>query len=107
MRARGWLVVAIALSLAGTAACSPRRAAATIEVDKPVALADTPVHMRVSGLAAGEEVTISAQARDGAAESGGHRRRSPPMAAGSSTSTVPDHGQAPTRAWTAWTCSGR
>src|SRR5829696_60086 len=65
MRARGWLVVAIALSLAGTAACSPRRAAATIEVDKPVALADTPVHVRVSGLAAGEEVTISAQDRDG------------------------------------------
>jgi dienelactone hydrolase len=64
MRARGWLVIAIALSLAGTAACSPRRAAATIEVDKPVALADAPVHLRVSGLTAGDEVTISAQARD-------------------------------------------
>lgn len=64
MRARGWLVIVVALSLAGTAACSPRRAAATIEVDKPVALADAPVHVRVSGLAAGEEVTISAQASD-------------------------------------------
>ena len=107
MRARGWLVVAIALSLAGTAACSPRRAAATIEVDKPVALADAPVHVRVSGLAAGEEVTISAQARD----RGGRVWRSQAQVTadggGSSTSTVPDHGQAPTRAWTAWTCSGR
>jgi dienelactone hydrolase len=64
MRARGWLLIVIALSLAGIAACSPRRAAATIEVDKPVALADAFVHVRVSGLAAGEEVTISAQARD-------------------------------------------
>ena len=64
MRARGWLVIVVALSLAGTAACSPRTSAATIEVDKPVALADAPVHVRVAGLATGEEVTISAQASD-------------------------------------------
>jgi hypothetical protein len=107
MRARGWLVVAIALSLAGTAACSPRRAAATIEVDKPVALADTPVHVRVSGWPPARRSPSPLRPATGAAESGGHRRRSPPMAAGSSTSTVPDHGQAPTRAWTAWTYSGR
>jgi dienelactone hydrolase len=63
MRARGWLVLVGALCLAGIAACSPRHSAA-IEVDKPVALADAPVHVRVSGLGPGEEVTIAAQARD-------------------------------------------
>lgn len=60
MRARAWLVIVVALSLVGIAACSPRRSSATIEVDKPVALADAPVHERVSGLGSGDEVTISA-----------------------------------------------
>jgi hypothetical protein len=64
MRARGWLIIVVALSLAGIAACSPGRGGATIAVDKPVALADAPVHVRVSGLGPGDEVTISAQARD-------------------------------------------
>ena len=64
MRARAWLVIVVGLSLVGIAACSPRPSSATIEVDKPVALADAPVHLRVSGLGSGDEVTISAQARD-------------------------------------------
>jgi dienelactone hydrolase len=66
MRARGWplVVVVAALALLRIASCSAGRAAATIEVDQPVALADAPVHLRVSGLASGEAVTISAQARD-------------------------------------------
>jgi dienelactone hydrolase len=63
MRARAWLVTVVALSLVGIAACSPR-SSATIEVDKPVALADAPVHVRVSGLGSGDELTVSAQARD-------------------------------------------
>jgi dienelactone hydrolase len=63
-RVRGRLVVVLALSLIAVAACSPRRGEATIEVDQPVALADAPVHVRVTGLAPGEEVTVSAQARD-------------------------------------------
>jgi dienelactone hydrolase len=64
MRARSWPIVVVALSLAGVAACSPHRDRASIEVDRPVALADAPVHLRVGGLAGGEEVTISAQATD-------------------------------------------
>ena len=63
MRARAWLVIVVALSLVGIAACSPR-SSATIEVDKPAALADAPVHVRVSGLGSGDELTVSAQARD-------------------------------------------
>jgi hypothetical protein len=63
MRARAWLVIVVALSLVGIGACSPR-SSATIEVDKPAALADAPVHVRVSGLGSGEELTVSAQARD-------------------------------------------
>jgi len=63
MRARAWLVIVVALSLVGIAACSPR-SSATIEIDKPVALADAPVHVRVGGLGSGDEITISAQARD-------------------------------------------
>jgi len=63
MRARALLVTVVALSLVGIAACSPR-SSATIEVDKPVALADAPVHVRVSGPGSGDELTVSAQARD-------------------------------------------
>jgi hypothetical protein len=106
MRARAWLVIVVALSLVGIAACSPRRSGATIEVDKPVALADTPVHVRVSRLGSGDEVTISAQAHD----AGGKVWRSQAQFTadgGVSTSTVPSRRQAPTRAWTAWACSGR
>lgn len=55
MRARAWLVIVVALSLVGTAACSSR-SSATIEVDKPVALADAPVHVRVSGLGSGRRL---------------------------------------------------
>jgi dienelactone hydrolase len=64
MRARSWPTIAVALSLAGVAACSLHHDRASIEVDRPVALADAPVHLRVGGLAAGEEVTISAKAHD-------------------------------------------
>jgi hypothetical protein len=64
MRARAWLVIVAAVSLAGIAACSPRPSGATIEIDQPVALADAPVHVRVSGLGSGDEVTIAAQAHD-------------------------------------------
>jgi dienelactone hydrolase len=64
MRARSWPILVVALALAGVAACSPHRDRASIEVDRPVALADAPVHLRVGGLAGGEEVTISAQATD-------------------------------------------
>jgi dienelactone hydrolase len=45
-------------------ACSgkPKKAAVAIDVDQPRALADQPVHVRVTGLAKGENVTVSASA---------------------------------------------
>ena len=106
MRARAWLVTVVALSLVGIAACSPR-SSATIEVDKPVALADAPVHVRVSGLGSGDELTASAQARD----AGGKLWRSQAQFTADDGGVVDldraSRSRAPTRAWTAWACSGR
>ncbi|MEU7151734.1 acyl-CoA thioesterase/bile acid-CoA:amino acid N-acyltransferase family protein [Streptomyces sp. NPDC045456] len=41
-----------------------RDRAATVELDKPAALADEPVHIRISGLAAGTETTVTTHATD-------------------------------------------
>jgi dienelactone hydrolase len=68
-------MIVAALSLAGVAACSPHRTSATIDVDRPVALADAPVHLRISGLGAGEEVTVSAQAHDAGGKVWGSQAR--------------------------------
>jgi hypothetical protein len=106
MRWRSWLTV-VAMSLAGIAACSPHRDHATIEVDTPVALADAPVHLRVSGLASGEEVTISAQAHDAGGKVWRSQASFTADDGGWSTSTATGQPQAPTRAPTAWACSGR
>ncbi|MFI1002446.1 hypothetical protein ACIP10_26885 [Streptomyces galbus] len=38
--------------------------AAVLHLDKPVSLADEPVHTRISGLAPGEEITVTARATD-------------------------------------------
>jgi dienelactone hydrolase len=47
--------------------CAPAAAAnAGIEVDHPAALADVPLHVRVTGLAGGQRVTISADVHDSA-----------------------------------------
>ncbi|RZU14962.1 acyl-CoA thioesterase/bile acid-CoA:amino acid N-acyltransferase family protein [Streptomyces sp. BK239] len=62
---------ALALILPAGAGCSGGREpdvahsqAATLHLDKPVGLADEPVHTRISGLASGEEVTVTARATD-------------------------------------------
>ncbi|WP_199234522.1 acyl-CoA thioesterase/bile acid-CoA:amino acid N-acyltransferase family protein [Kribbella sp. VKM Ac-2568] len=56
------VVVALTLVLAG---CSPGSSDhATIEVDHPVSLADQAVHLKVSGLKAGESVEVGTQAVD-------------------------------------------
>lgn len=67
-RSRGrarWIVapVLLAIWLTGLAACE-RASSATIDVDHVTALADEPVHLRVTGLRPGEQVEISAVARD-------------------------------------------
>jgi dienelactone hydrolase len=64
---RHWLVglTAIVVVGGGAAACSVRHSThATIDVDAAVALADQPVHVRVSGLRAREAVTVASQAAD-------------------------------------------
>ncbi|AUG76753.1 hypothetical protein CFP65_1882 [Kitasatospora sp. MMS16-BH015] len=64
---RGWAGVLAALALIGSAAgCSTRGSDrdAAIEVDAPTALMDTAVHLRVTGLTAGEQVTVHSQAKD-------------------------------------------
>lgn len=62
---------ALVLVLSASAGCSGGREpdvihsrTAVLRVDKPVALADEPVHTRVSGLASGEEITVTARATD-------------------------------------------
>jgi hypothetical protein len=45
--------------------CSPQHSThAVIEVDSPIALADQRVHLTVTGLAAGDQVTVTATAPD-------------------------------------------
>src|SRR5258705_242652 len=64
---RHWFVglTAVVVVCGGTAACAVRHSThATIDVDAAVALADQPVHVRVSGLRAREAVTIASQAAD-------------------------------------------
>jgi dienelactone hydrolase len=64
---RDWFVglTAVVIVGGGAAACSARHSThATIDVDAPVALADQPVHVRVSGLRAREDVTVASQAAD-------------------------------------------
>ncbi|MFJ9150288.1 acyl-CoA thioesterase/bile acid-CoA:amino acid N-acyltransferase family protein [Streptomyces sp. NPDC102270] len=62
---------ALALILLATAGCSgglepdvTHSRAAILHLDKPVGLADEPVHTRISGLASGEEITVTARATD-------------------------------------------
>jgi dienelactone hydrolase len=58
-------LIAVVVVCGGATACSARHSTrATIDVDAPVALADQPVQVRVSGLRAGETVTVAAQAAD-------------------------------------------
>jgi dienelactone hydrolase len=58
-------LLAVVIACGGVSACSSRHSThATIEVDAPVALADQAVHVRVSGLYAGETVTVGSQAAD-------------------------------------------
>jgi dienelactone hydrolase len=64
MRGVRWLV---GLLLVAGVACQPAPAAnVAIEVDHPVALADVPLHVRVSGLGGGQRVTVTADAHDSA-----------------------------------------
>jgi pimeloyl-ACP methyl ester carboxylesterase len=64
----GPAVIALVTALvfvSGVAACSARHSTrATIDVDAAVALADQPVQIRVSGLSAGETVTVASRATD-------------------------------------------
>ncbi|MFJ8542470.1 acyl-CoA thioesterase/BAAT N-terminal domain-containing protein [Streptomyces sp. NPDC093586] len=62
---------AVALILLATAGCtgdgkadSKHSRTATIAVDKPAALADEAVHVRISGLISGEEVTVTTHTTD-------------------------------------------
>ncbi|MET7690917.1 acyl-CoA thioesterase/bile acid-CoA:amino acid N-acyltransferase family protein [Streptomyces sp. NPDC005483] len=62
---------ALALVLLAGAGCSGGRdadvahsRAAVLHLDKPVGLADEPVHTRISGLTSGEEITVTARATD-------------------------------------------
>ncbi|PKT71319.1 palmitoyl-CoA hydrolase [Streptomyces populi] len=62
---------ALAFVLLASAGCSgghepdvTHSRAATLHLDKPVGLADEPVQIRISGLAAGEEITVTARATD-------------------------------------------
>ncbi|MFD7694707.1 acyl-CoA thioesterase/bile acid-CoA:amino acid N-acyltransferase family protein [Streptomyces sp. NPDC059805] len=61
---------AVLVSLLASAACTaegPPKAStsARIEVDRPAAFVDEPVHLRVTGLHAGEPVTVTSRAVDG------------------------------------------
>ncbi|WP_329285477.1 acyl-CoA thioesterase/BAAT N-terminal domain-containing protein [Streptomyces sp. NBC_01455] len=65
-RTARWIcaVAATALIGAGTSGCSDLDSHALLEVDARVALADQAVHMRVSGLSPGGEVTVTSRAVD-------------------------------------------
>jgi dienelactone hydrolase len=52
--------LAAALVAAGAGCSGQASAAATIAVDHPSALADTPLHVRIAGLGGGERVTVQA-----------------------------------------------
>lgn len=58
--------LAVALLMGGLAACSGGAPAkpAVLQVSEPSALADQAIDIRVTGLSAGEQVTVSAQATD-------------------------------------------
>ncbi|MGW1977450.1 acyl-CoA thioesterase/bile acid-CoA:amino acid N-acyltransferase family protein [Streptomyces sp. NPDC001889] len=63
--AKGLLgLVALALLATGCSAGEQKRAAAAIEVDRPVTLVDEAVRIRITGLNAGERVTVTAEADD-------------------------------------------
>ncbi|MEV4510248.1 acyl-CoA thioesterase/bile acid-CoA:amino acid N-acyltransferase family protein [Dactylosporangium sp. NPDC049525] len=67
MGVRRWLagVTAVVIASGAAAGCSAQHSThATIDVDAPVALADQPVHVRVSGLRDGEAVTVDSHATD-------------------------------------------
>ncbi|ROR46153.1 acyl-CoA thioesterase/bile acid-CoA:amino acid N-acyltransferase family protein [Kitasatospora cineracea] len=56
---------ALALVGAGAAGCSADQGGpAAIEVDAPTALVDQPVHVRITGLRPGQEVTVDSRAAD-------------------------------------------
>lgn len=67
-RIRGWahFLTLLTLISVGTTGCTedPGNRAA-IEVDAPTALADQAVHLRITGLTPGEEVTVNSQTVDG------------------------------------------
>ncbi|MEV5780813.1 acyl-CoA thioesterase/BAAT N-terminal domain-containing protein [Streptomyces sp. NPDC052287] len=65
-RTARWIcaVAATALIGAGASGCSDLDSHALLEVDARVALADQAVHMRVSGLSPGGEVTVTSRAVD-------------------------------------------
>ncbi|MDG4825789.1 acyl-CoA thioesterase/bile acid-CoA:amino acid N-acyltransferase family protein [Asanoa sp. WMMD1127] len=67
MGVRRWLagVAAVLVTGGGVVGCSAVVSTnATIEFDAAVALADQPIHVRVSGLRAGETVTVASQVDD-------------------------------------------
>ncbi|MFI0349235.1 acyl-CoA thioesterase/BAAT N-terminal domain-containing protein [Actinomadura sp. 9N407] len=66
MRGSAGIVAALLIGVSGlTSACGQEKSTrAVIEVDAPAALADRPVHLTVSGLAAGDEITVAATAAD-------------------------------------------
>lgn len=69
MRNRLWAglygLAVLAVLGSGVAGCTPERGSrAVIEVDAPVAQVDQAVHIRIGGLAPGEQVTVGAQAVD-------------------------------------------
>jgi dienelactone hydrolase len=65
-RARAALaaVIVAGLGAAGCSGGSPASTRAVITVDAATALADQPVHLRITGLAPGDEITVQAEATD-------------------------------------------
>ncbi|WP_328551517.1 acyl-CoA thioesterase/BAAT N-terminal domain-containing protein [Streptomyces sp. NBC_00358] len=65
-RISGWAgVMAVLVLVSGsTAGCTTTSSHAVLDVGAPVALADEPVHARISGLSPGEDVTITSWAMD-------------------------------------------
>ncbi|WP_033257023.1 acyl-CoA thioesterase/bile acid-CoA:amino acid N-acyltransferase family protein [Kitasatospora phosalacinea] len=65
LRGRAGVLAALALVGAGSAGCSNGPGTpAVIEVDAPTALADRAVHVRITGLPPGAEVTVGSRATD-------------------------------------------
>ena len=61
-RAAAVAALAVAIGLTG---CDGRAGPVTIEVDRPTAWADEPVQVRITGLRAGAEAVVTAEADDG------------------------------------------